>query len=271
MRSWRSCGCARSRSGRRPGSRSAARTPTARSGRRRSSCARRRCARPGHRLLMEALAARGEVAEALAAYERLRVLLREEGGRRPARRCGPLHERLLNGDAPTAPPVRDAPTGSPTGSPQSRAPARVDQEIRFCTVDGARLAYATVGQGPALVLPALWISHLELEWGLRGVPDVRGGARPRAHRDPLRPARHRAFRPRGSRPRAGRWMPERAHAGGADRRPWGYRSSSLLGTRSAGARRRPSPPATRSGCGALSSSAPSPTGRRSRPRRCARR
>ena len=30
----------------------------------------------GHRLLMEALAARGEVAEALAAYERLRVLLR---------------------------------------------------------------------------------------------------------------------------------------------------------------------------------------------------
>jgi pimeloyl-ACP methyl ester carboxylesterase/DNA-binding CsgD family transcriptional regulator len=42
---------------------------------------------------------------------------------------------------------------------------RVEQEIRFCAVDGARVAYATVGSGPALLLPALWISHLELEWG----------------------------------------------------------------------------------------------------------
>jgi pimeloyl-ACP methyl ester carboxylesterase/DNA-binding CsgD family transcriptional regulator len=41
----------------------------------------------------------------------------------------------------------------------------VEQEIRFCDVGGARVAYATVGSGPALLLPALWISHLELEWG----------------------------------------------------------------------------------------------------------
>jgi pimeloyl-ACP methyl ester carboxylesterase/DNA-binding CsgD family transcriptional regulator len=41
----------------------------------------------------------------------------------------------------------------------------LEQEIRFCTVGDARVAYATVGSGPALVLPALWISHLELEWG----------------------------------------------------------------------------------------------------------
>jgi pimeloyl-ACP methyl ester carboxylesterase/DNA-binding CsgD family transcriptional regulator len=40
-----------------------------------------------------------------------------------------------------------------------------EQEIRFCVVDGARVAYATVGAGPPLLLPALWISHLELEWG----------------------------------------------------------------------------------------------------------
>ena len=39
------------------------------------------------------------------------------------------------------------------------------QEIRFCDVGGARVAYATVGSGPALLLPALWIGHLELEWG----------------------------------------------------------------------------------------------------------
>jgi len=40
----------------------------------------------------------------------------------------------------------------------------MDQEIRFCEVDGSRVAFAVAGDGPALVLPALWISHLELEW-----------------------------------------------------------------------------------------------------------
>lgn len=40
-----------------------------------------------------------------------------------------------------------------------------DQEIRFCSVPGAgRVAYATVGSGPPLVIPALWLGHLELEW-----------------------------------------------------------------------------------------------------------
>lgn len=43
-------------------------------------------------------------------------------------------------------------------------PVDVRQEIRFCSVDGQRVAYATVGDGPPLVLPALWISHLEREW-----------------------------------------------------------------------------------------------------------
>jgi len=45
-----------------------------------------------------------------------------------------------------------------------------EQEIRFCTAGDARVAYATVGSGPALLLPALWVSHLELEWGF---PDFR--------------------------------------------------------------------------------------------------
>jgi pimeloyl-ACP methyl ester carboxylesterase/DNA-binding CsgD family transcriptional regulator len=39
------------------------------------------------------------------------------------------------------------------------------QEIRFCDAGPGRIAYATVGTGPPLLLPALWISHLELEWG----------------------------------------------------------------------------------------------------------
>jgi len=49
----------------------------------------------GHRLLMEALARRGNVAEALRAYERLRVLLREELGIVPGPTVQSVHRRLL--------------------------------------------------------------------------------------------------------------------------------------------------------------------------------
>ena len=39
------------------------------------------------------------------------------------------------------------------------------QQIRFCTTsDGVRIAYATVGEGPALVYTPGWVSHLELNW-----------------------------------------------------------------------------------------------------------
>jgi pimeloyl-ACP methyl ester carboxylesterase/DNA-binding CsgD family transcriptional regulator len=40
----------------------------------------------------------------------------------------------------------------------------MEQQIRFREVDSRRVAYATVGEGPPLVLPAYWGSHLELEW-----------------------------------------------------------------------------------------------------------
>ena len=50
----------------------------------------------GHRLLMEALAARGNTAEALLAYDRLRVLLRDELGIAPGRAVQEVHARLLN-------------------------------------------------------------------------------------------------------------------------------------------------------------------------------
>jgi DNA-binding SARP family transcriptional activator len=49
----------------------------------------------GHRLLMEALARRGNIAEALLAYERLRVLLREELGITPSPTVQGVHRRLL--------------------------------------------------------------------------------------------------------------------------------------------------------------------------------
>ena len=49
----------------------------------------------GHLLLMHALAARGNVAEALAAYERLRVLLRDELGVDPSEAVQDAYVRLL--------------------------------------------------------------------------------------------------------------------------------------------------------------------------------
>ena len=51
----------------------------------------------GYRLLMEALAARGNVAEALLAYERVRTLLRDELGIPPGRELQAVHARLLGG------------------------------------------------------------------------------------------------------------------------------------------------------------------------------
>ena len=52
----------------------------------------------GHRLLMETLAAHGNVAEALLAYENLRQLLRDELGATPGPATQALHKRLLQGN-----------------------------------------------------------------------------------------------------------------------------------------------------------------------------
>src|ERR687887_1723600 len=49
----------------------------------------------GHRILMEALERRGNVAEALLAYDRLRVLLRDELGIAPSPALQSVHARLL--------------------------------------------------------------------------------------------------------------------------------------------------------------------------------
>jgi pimeloyl-ACP methyl ester carboxylesterase len=41
----------------------------------------------------------------------------------------------------------------------------LEQQIGFCTnASGARVAYATLGKGPPLVIPAMWLSHLQLTW-----------------------------------------------------------------------------------------------------------
>lgn len=43
--------------------------------------------------------------------------------------------------------------------------AVMNQEIRFCTsADDVKLAYAVTGEGPALVMSATWLTHLEHQW-----------------------------------------------------------------------------------------------------------
>ena len=52
---------------------------------------------------------------------------------------------------------------APVPSAAERDAAR--QAVRFCAApDGVRIAYATLGQGPALVKTANWMSHLEHDW-----------------------------------------------------------------------------------------------------------
>ncbi len=64
-------------------------------------------AETGHQLLMRALAARGDAADALAAYDQLRQLLREELGVSPCPATQALHARLLRGQ-PLEEPTRPA-------------------------------------------------------------------------------------------------------------------------------------------------------------------
>jgi DNA-binding SARP family transcriptional activator len=61
-------------------------------------------AETGHRLLMRALAARGDPAAALCAYDQLLQLLREELGASPSPATQALHVRLLRGQPLDEPP-----------------------------------------------------------------------------------------------------------------------------------------------------------------------
>jgi class 3 adenylate cyclase/pimeloyl-ACP methyl ester carboxylesterase len=50
-----------------------------------------------------------------------------------------------------------------SGRARAGAP-ELKQEIRFCTAgDGVQLAYSTIGQGPPLVKPGNWMTHLEYD------------------------------------------------------------------------------------------------------------
>jgi hypothetical protein len=50
----------------------------------------------------------------------------------------------------------------PQPSPGLESDREPRYQIRFCAASrGVRIAYATVGQGPALIVPGVWIGHWE--------------------------------------------------------------------------------------------------------------
>jgi class 3 adenylate cyclase/DNA-binding SARP family transcriptional activator len=107
----------------------------------------------GHRLLMEALVATGNVAEALQVYDGLRILLRDELGIAPAAELQALHRRLLAGEPTTAavrPVVRAGIAAAPT---------------RYARNGDISLAYQVLGDGPTtLLLVTGWVLPMEAIW-----------------------------------------------------------------------------------------------------------
>src|SRR4051794_21553497 len=77
----------------------------------------------GYAALMEALAVRGNVAEALRVHDRLRVLLRDELGVTPAAHITALHERLLMAGEAEAPATPAASPGSTSAGASPAGPA----------------------------------------------------------------------------------------------------------------------------------------------------
>src|SRR5215218_1685986 len=61
------------------------------------------------------------------------------------------------------PPTRDANSVGRAGG-RRRLVAMLESEIRFLPLGARRVAYEVRGDGPPLVAPAWWVSHLELDW-----------------------------------------------------------------------------------------------------------
>jgi predicted ATPase/DNA-binding SARP family transcriptional activator len=93
----------------------------------------------GYRLLMEILAARGDVAAALQTYESLRVRLRDELGIAPGPAARAAHERLLAGDDQADTHVGDRPE-TPEASHR--------EERKLVTVLAAQLEATATSEDP---------------------------------------------------------------------------------------------------------------------------
>lgn len=96
----------------------------------------------GHAYLMEALVAQGNSAEALAAYEDLRVILRDELGTAPSRTIAQQHQAVLQGEARGEPSSLASRPAEPEGPPAAlratieAGPPFVGREAEFDRLAG---------------------------------------------------------------------------------------------------------------------------------------
>ncbi len=103
----------------------------------------------GYRLLMEVLAARGEIAAALQAYEQLRVRLRDELGITPGAAIRAIHAKLLTGGEAADAPAADAPATQGPAHERSQAPRRAErEECKVITVLAAELGGVAADSDP---------------------------------------------------------------------------------------------------------------------------
>ena len=184
--------------------------------------------------LIEVLRARGNVADALRAFEDARTLLREELGATPGPLLLRLHQQLLRAEPAAAPAAAAGPPGGGAGDAarRPREPlARLQAELRRAR-EGETAVVLVTGEGGigktrliAEVAPRRGGLRRPLRALRRGpaLPlrpvdrDARRRAGPRRRRGPPRAARRgragpRAPAPRAPRPRAGagRARPERS-------------------------------------------------------------
>ncbi|MFK7886084.1 MAG: alpha/beta fold hydrolase [Gammaproteobacteria bacterium] len=76
-----------------------------------------------------------------------------------------LTDRFRNAGVPLVWKRSKLPDTPPVDEKAQDRQLQARQRIQFCTAaDGARIAYATVGDGPAVIKAANWLSHLALDW-----------------------------------------------------------------------------------------------------------
>jgi DNA-binding SARP family transcriptional activator/pimeloyl-ACP methyl ester carboxylesterase/Flp pilus assembly protein TadD len=91
----------------------------------------------------------GQRAEAHHQYRMCERLLADELGVEPQPETKQLYEQ-----------IRKSRSFTPSAQPK-----KLEQEVRyFHSFDGVRIAYATVGEGPPLIMTATFLRHLEYDW-----------------------------------------------------------------------------------------------------------
>jgi DNA-binding SARP family transcriptional activator len=108
-----------------------------------------------HARLMEALAAQGNSAEALRAYEELRVILRDELGTAPSRRLAELHGGLLEGEvaepSPSPIPADPGPLPAALRASVAAGPGFVGRDAELARLRELFAARGEVGGRLALI------------------------------------------------------------------------------------------------------------------------